>query len=335
LNPLTGSTGTRAVKVVDPIDGGTYYIEYRAPVGTDATSAEFHYADQCDTAVHGYRICHLGSPSTGVIRILKVLPNATDGANGTTVLATSLMPGSTNKTTRNTRLAVGHAFTNYDAGFTVTVNSLSVSRGASVTVAFPAATSTAVSAALSTRTYGTDAAAPVTVHVGTAGGSTPVGVVTLYDGTVAIGKVSVDGKGNATFSLPATLVAGTHTITAKFTPSNQAFTSSASAPSKVVVARATSTIAVALSSVTATQKSRLQAVVTVRAPGIASPTGTITVYADGKSIATAEISSADHGRHTVVLPAFATRGTRTITVSYLGTANLAGVTSTGTLVTVN
>jgi hypothetical protein len=37
-------------------------------------------------------------------------------------------------------------------------------------------------------------------------------------------------------------------------------------------------------------------------------------------------TSANHGRRALLLPAFFIRGERTITVQYLGTANIAGVT---------
>ncbi|HEY2644267.1 MAG TPA: Ig-like domain repeat protein [Galbitalea sp.] len=338
LSPLTGSTGTRAIEITDPIGGGTYYVEYRAPVGSDASSAEFRYPDQCDAARNTYQICHLGSPSTGVVRILKALPFS-DGnggtSYGTTVLATSLMPGSSNQKLRNTRLAIGKAFTNYDAGFSVTVNSVSLSSGASITVVFPIATSTDVSIAPPTQTYGTAEPASVAVHVASGADEAPTGTVTFYDGAVALGSAVVSSTGDANYVLPATLVTGAHTITARFTSSTAAFKGSTSTVSKVIVARATSTVAVKLSSLLATRATRIRAVVTLRAGGLVSPTGPVAVLADGKVIETVLFTSADRGRRMLLLPAFVTKGMRTITVRYLGSSNVHGVTSRATRVSIS
>jgi hypothetical protein len=139
LTALGGTGGTQALKVIDPISGDAYYIEYRTDSGLDATSAEFHYGLQCDPAMSGYTICELDSnASTGDVRVLRVLPFPSAGANGTTVMATGLTAGSTDKTKRHTHLNSGDSFTSVDGGFSMRVLSTSPSAGASISVTFGA-----------------------------------------------------------------------------------------------------------------------------------------------------------------------------------------------------
>jgi hypothetical protein len=144
LTALGGSGGTQALKVIDPLSGDAYYIEYRTDSGLDATSAEFHYGLQCDPAMSGYTICELDSnATTGDVRVLRVLPFPSAAANGTTVMATGLTAGSTDKTKRHTHLNSGDSFTSVDGGFSMRVLSTSPSAGASISVTFGAGPITA------------------------------------------------------------------------------------------------------------------------------------------------------------------------------------------------
>jgi hypothetical protein len=146
LTALGGSGGTQALKVVDPTSGDIYYVEYRTNSGLDATSAEFHYGLQCDPAMSGYTICELDSnASQGDVRVLRVMPFASAGANGTTVLATALTAGSTDKTRRHTHLDSGDSFVSLDGSFTVKVLSTNPSSGASISVTFASSTSSSMS----------------------------------------------------------------------------------------------------------------------------------------------------------------------------------------------
>ncbi|HEX4442723.1 MAG TPA: M12 family metallo-peptidase [Galbitalea sp.] len=138
LTALSGSGGIQALKITDPLSGDDYYVEYRTDTGLDATSAEFNYGLQCDPAMSGYTICELDSnKSTGDVRVLRFIPFASQGANGTTVLATGLTAGSTDKTKRHTHLNAGNSFTSIDDGFSFTVVSMSPSVGATIQVSFP------------------------------------------------------------------------------------------------------------------------------------------------------------------------------------------------------
>jgi hypothetical protein len=143
LTALGGTGGTQALEIVDPVSDDTYYVEYRTDAGLDATSAEFNYGLQCDPAMSGYTICELDSNrSTGDVRILRLLPFASAGANGTTVLATGLTAGSSDKTRRHTHLNGGDSFTNVDGAFSISVVSMSPTSGAVISVRFAGATTT-------------------------------------------------------------------------------------------------------------------------------------------------------------------------------------------------
>jgi outer membrane murein-binding lipoprotein Lpp len=131
LMPLGSSGGTQSIVITDPASGEQYYVEYRAPIGRDKTSAEFNYQRQCGAAHSGYSICNLGSSAkTGIIRVLRALP--VGSADGTAALALTKVSGSSVR--RATSMAAGATFTNFDRGFQVKINSLSITHGASVTV---------------------------------------------------------------------------------------------------------------------------------------------------------------------------------------------------------
>jgi hypothetical protein len=164
LTALGGSGGTQALKVIDPTSGDIYYVEYRTNSGLDATSAEFHYGLQCDPAMSGYTICELDSnASQGDVRVLRVIPFAGAGANGTTVMATALTAGSTDVTKRHTHLDAGNSFVSVDGSFTVKVLSTSPSAGASISVTFAGS-----SASSSSTTGSTPTAAPTPTATPTA-----------------------------------------------------------------------------------------------------------------------------------------------------------------------
>jgi len=131
LMPLGASAGSQSIVITDPASDEKYYVEYRAPIGRDKTSAEFAYKLQCGSARLGYSICNLGTnPKTGAIRVLKALP--VGGAEGTTALALAKVSGSTAR--RSTGIGAGATFVNFDGGFSIKINSLSIAHGASVTV---------------------------------------------------------------------------------------------------------------------------------------------------------------------------------------------------------
>ena len=143
LTALGGSGGTQALKVIDPASGDVYYVEYRTDAGLDATSAEFNYGLQCDPAMSGYTLCELDSSKTaGAVRILRTIRLASTGATGTTVMATAVTAGSSDKTKRHTHLNAGDHFTSVDGVFQISVFSMNPSAGASISVTFGESTPT-------------------------------------------------------------------------------------------------------------------------------------------------------------------------------------------------
>ena len=325
LSPLGGSSGTRAIEVTDPISGEVYYLEYRTPQGRDKTSAEFRYDDQCGSSHGGYKICNLGGSTTnGVVRVLRSLPFDEEGATGTTVMALGSVSGSS--VNRNTRLKTGQTFVNYDRGFSITLGSLSESAGASVTVSFelPAATSTSIDIAPGRQTYSTDNPATAEVTVTSAKqGANPTGTVAFYDGSKKLGTTNVTPAGTASYPLPSTLAVGKHAITARFAPTDSHLTASTSHSTTVTVSKMGSHTSLSPASSSVAKKHCESVIVTVATDGGVVPTGTVTVYVNGKAKAKRTLSASKNGTLTVSLPAFATTGTKKITVTYHGSSHIA------------
>ena len=325
LAALGTSSGTRAIKIVDPVGGEVYYVEYRAPVGRDATSAEFRYDEQCDGATHSYTICELGSSNNGIVRILRELPFPDAGASGTTVLATGLLTGSSDKSKRHTRLNTNQVFTNYDDGFTVTVNSLSVSAGASVTVSFahPKTTTTTLALSQPSQTYGAASTVTATATVTSSDSSAAAGSVAFSDGTTVLGTVALGGNGTASLALPATLTAGGHAITARFTPSSpNDYATSTSTVATLTVAKATSSVAANFGTIAASPGRRSALTVSVSIAGLGLATGEVDVYVNGSRVAKGMLTATNKGTVGIQLPAFTRRGTQSVTVAYLGSPNV-------------
>jgi hypothetical protein len=324
LSPLGGTTGTRALKIVDPVNGDDYYVEYRTPQGRDATSAEFHFKEQCDAPRDGYTICDLGSSTTaGIVRILRVLPFPSDNATGTTVMATGLLAGSTSKVKRQTRLDTGQTFTNYDNGFLIKLNSLSEAHGASVTVSFvvPAPTTTTVSLTKSSQVYGNATPAVATATVRTSNRGTPTGSVAFYDGSTRLATVPVDGNGTAAYTLSRGLTVKKHLILGKFVPNATAFIASTSSSHALTVGKTKATMAIRASLTTLTKSHHEVVTVTFTATGV-TPTGTLGAYVNGKKKKSYTMPVSDRGKRTLTLPKFSTRGTKSIVVRYSGDSHV-------------
>jgi hypothetical protein len=329
LSPLDGATGTRALKVTDPISGEVYYLEYRTPQGRDRTSAEFRYSNQCGASHGGYQICNLGSStSTGVVRILRQLPFPAESASGTTVLAVGGLSGSSVK--RNTRMKTGQTFVNFDRGFSVRLNSLSEAGGASVTVSFdlPATTATTVVLDKPTQTYSTSSPATAQVTVQSSKSEViPSGTVAFYDGTTKLSTVAVDSTGGAAYALPSALAVGRHSITARFTPGSSDLVGSTSHATTVTVSKIPSHVSLSLRSATVSTGHHESVTVTVSANGVPAPTGTLTAYVNGRSVGNHILTASRAGTLTFSLPVFTTKGTKKISISYHGTSHIAASTS--------
>ncbi|WEO76766.1 Ig-like domain repeat protein [Cryobacterium sp. SO2] len=232
----SGASGVRALRVVDPLTQEAYVVEFRTNAGADATSAEFTWPTQRVGPLAGgyYRLSSDTSRVTGGVRVLRELPF--NWYPRTTVLATGVTPGSTDRKSRDTHLDAGETFSSLNDGFTLTVKSLNATSGAVVAVTFgkmaaaPVATSTTFDGTGWTgwtQTAGSTDTAQVRATIASANGRVPTGKVVFLDGTHTLATVSPDSGGVALYRLPSTLTAGTHILAAQFVPST-----TASAPSR-------------------------------------------------------------------------------------------------------
>ena len=90
--------------------------------------------------------------------------------------------------------------------------------------------------------YGTSTLVTATVNVSAVFGIFPTGSVELRDGTKVVTTLAIDASGAASYTFPADLAIGEHSITAVFTPSDPSYTASTSAAQTLTVfARSTST----------------------------------------------------------------------------------------------
>jgi hypothetical protein len=171
--------------------------------------------------------------------------------------------------------------------------------------------------------YGTATPVRVTARLAPVDGAVPAGTLVVRAGrSVVATGVPVAASGTASVALPRTLAAGRHSLTATFVPRGSAVRGGTSAPVVVDVTKARSTTRVtAPKRVREGKRARLA--VRVAVPGVAAPNARLVVR-DGKRVVARVALKA--GRATVRLPRLA-KGRHRITVSYAGTANVAGSTS--------
>ncbi|MGY4858068.1 Ig-like domain repeat protein [Cryobacterium sp. AP23] len=441
-----GTTGTRALRVVDPLTQETYVVEFRTSAGADATSAEFAWPQQHLGPFKGsfYSYSSDMSPITGGVRVLRELPYAQ--GTETAVLATGLIPGSLDKRLRDTHLDAGESFVSVNGGFTLRVTSLNAKTGAVVTVTFgttpaapiatavtldqvagadwwtqvsgstktlqvratatagngkvpsgkmvflagtrslatvatnasgvalytlpstltagtyavaaqfvptattlapsrsaestltvtpgPAASTTGLTVSRSSQVYGSATRIAATAAVAKVGGVYPAGNVEFLSGGTVLGSARLGAGGTAVYTLSSTLGVAARSITARFVPATAAVRASTSPAVAVTVTKATAKAVVSLlaASVKTTKSAVVKVAVTV--PGVARPTGTLAVYANGKLVKSYPLAAAAAGKASLTLPVLSTAGVKTITVRYSGSANILAATSSGARLTV-
>ena len=320
VGSLDGDADVRAIKIVDPLTNDNYYVEYRTATGTDATSTEFTRATNCQTTA-GYSVCGRSSDAaTGSVRILRELPyGALVDYRETTVLAVG-RTGS-DLTARNTHLAAGESFTSTDGGFSLVVNRMSPTGGASISVRLGDATVTSTALELSgtRQTYGSSSRVTATATVTSAGSGTPKGSVQFYSGSSKLATVAVATTGRAAYRLPAGLAAGKRPISARFVPASIQAAPSTSAATTVSVGRALATTKITLAKSSVSKSSRAKVKVAVKVSG-AVASGKLYAYANGKKIASYTLSSARKGVLTITLPKVSS--SKKITVKYSGNSNV-------------
>ena len=195
--------------------------------------------------------------------------------------------------------------------------------------------------------YGAYIFSDISVH-GTAEGSTAslgaaTGTVTIFDNGTQIGTAPITSGNFASF--PAVLsgvypyAAGTHKVTAKF-PGDQSYKSNTSNEIEFTVLQGstTSSLYAADPTVAPTQSDAIQIQVTTSSLATA-PTGTISLTANGKTLATSSSFQSGYSVTTGTIFSFVNftlqgtqlqAGANTLTATYTGDNNYVG--STGTLV---
>lgn len=210
IAPVTAGSGQRALAFTDT-EGTLYYVEYRSGAGRDASA-------------------------------LYALPNAdewfpdADPRAGVRVYAVSYWAGLDVDTLGtfsggrwHSTLKPGMSVKTLDGKRTVSVPVISGGT-ASVQVTGAAGTSTAV--AVGKVTHGKKARVTVTVH----GAGVLGGVVSAKVGSTSLGSAEVKADGTARFTLPASLAAGRHSVTATF--AGTAAAGASKATKKIRVAQA-------------------------------------------------------------------------------------------------
>jgi subtilase family serine protease len=144
----------------------------------------------------------------------------------------------------------------------------------------------------------------------------PTGTVVFTDGNTQIGSAQVDANGQAT--LPVSLGVGTHALTATFV--SNTFPGSTSGSATVTISRAATTLALKSSANPALTGHAVTFTATVSpvAPGVGTPTGTVT-FKDGSAVlGTVAVGTGGKAPFTT---SFATTGGHTITAVYNGSGN--------------
>lgn len=342
VSPLDGSAKSRSLKVVDPISGLDYYLEYRTATGRDATSAEFGgYAPSCAVVATGYTRCALTSDrTTGSVRVLR--PLTLSGSTVSTVALAVGLDAKRDPSRRDTHLDAGESFSSANGGFTVAVRSMTPSGGAvlDVTLAGTAkkapstTTSTSLTVDRTKQTYGSSTRITATTQVVTADGTVPAGTVTVRDGTTVIGTARVGAGGRATVTLPGTLAAGAYSLRASFVADTAAQAGSEGAAVPITVDKAVSTATLTLNRSTQSYGSTpVTATITVTGVTGVVPAGPVDVSVDGTRVARVTVSG---GTARYTLPSTTTVGTHRLVATFTPTdASIAASTSATSTVTVS
>jgi len=151
-------------------------------------------------------------------------------------------------------------------------------------------------------------------------GGTPTGSVTFLNGASPLGTVAVNGAGQAQLVLSSPN-AGSYTITANYLGDNDHLPSN-SASAAVVVAKATTTMSLNSTAITAQygQSVTFTAALAVTAPGGGTPTGNVVFSDGGNPIATVALAGGQAQFTVNNLPV----GTHNITANYAGNTNYFG-----------
>ena len=329
--PLDSSSGVRALKVVDPA-GETYFVEYQRPDAANAFSLEYTEEATCESgslALNGYERCWGTTGTSGGVRILRALPDQ-GGDPGTSVLSVGPIAGESSLTRRDTHLDANEIFTNYSGHVRITVNSVDTTLGAEITVEFgtfsTVTTSTTVSLDAVIARFGGTA---VTATAEVAPSNAPGNVEFYKDADTSPFATAPVAGGIASATVPTTLTAGGHAISARYVSTSSGFTSSLRSDEAPLTMTVPATVTLAAVANTGGPGIRVSAIVT-QADGTA-PSGSVQFVEGGNSYGSAPVNG---GVASLNIPTIAA-GNHSITAQYTPTtANyLEGATTAGFSVT--
>src|SRR5262249_48765204 len=151
------------------------------------------------------------------------------------------------------------------------------------------------------------------------------GFVTFRAGDSVLGTALVDANGQATLTIPP-LGVGNASLTASYAGTSN-FANSTSAAAALTVSRASTAVALTSSVNTAAtgQSVTFTATVSVLAPGMGLPTGTVTFMDGNVVLGTASVNPFSGTAR--LTTSFAAAGGHAITAVYSGDTNIAGSTS--------
>lgn len=198
---------------------------------------------------------------------------------------------------------------------------------AALVPAAPTPTTTTVTPTRVSQVYGGEKRVTLNVTISRAGSAPLTGTVVFKNGDTVVSTKPVTSAGTASLYLSATFPAGTHSITATYTPTGSALAGSTSAPLTITVKPATSATTLTIASNVIVKRQPWSLTARVSVPGVAAPTGTISVFNAGALMGTWNLVAADAGTLTISPPPIGMAGRRDITISYSGTASITGSTS--------
>jgi hypothetical protein len=195
----------------------------------------------------------------------------------------------------------------------------------------PGVTTTSLSAGMNPGTVGYPVTFTVGVNATYGGVPPPMGTVTIYDGSTAVGSGFLSGTVNDGVSIAVTgLAAGSHSITAKY-PGAYSYAPSTSAVYTQVMNLPATTTALTTSVNPSPYGQSLTLVAAISSTNNGTETGSVTFFNGATALGTATVSNNAAQLNVSTLPV----GSDSLTAKYSGDSNYAASTSTAITETVN
>ena len=309
LSPVTGSTGTRGAKFIDPASGVPVYIEYRdgkrGDAGTfyEASRLTPYYMEPptprsvIDACVARHGATAVQCETLGYYRPGVVVYEMSADRN-LTVIPVPRGLG------YDASLAQGKQVTGRGGGYTVKADRIT---GSSATVTIRIAKNAATVAAVPRDTAVGSPSLDVTVR----SKLTPTGTVTVHRGSTQVGTGTLSG-GTATVQLDRTLALGAHQLTVRY--GGSATANAAQTTASITVTKRTPRVTIALGKTFRGVKTK--GTVTVSSP--AGAQGKVVLRVNGKKRATLRLSG---GQANFRLPKKLKLGKHKVRAVYRGDTN--------------